>query len=229
MDMSGMSMSSSMAMATTTSMDMAGMVSSAPTASSTASMDMGGAMDMDMGMNSCKISMMWNWNTIDACFISESWQITSNGMFAGSCIGVILLVMVLELLRRLAREHDRMILAHHRRLVASTTNGNPANECACPTTVSTSKAASTATASALATGIKTRAFKPTLPQQMVRALLHCLQFAVAYFIMLLAMYYNGYLIICIFIGAYLGFFVFGWEKLGGDSEKSHDEATVCCG
>ncbi|THZ06626.1 Ctr-domain-containing protein [Aureobasidium pullulans] len=229
MDMSGMSMSSSMAMATTTSMDMAGMVSSAPTASSTASMDMSGAMDMDMGMGSCKISMMWNWNTIDACFISESWHITSNGMFAGSCIGVILLVMVLELLRRLAREHDRVILAHHRRLVASTTNENPANECACPTTVSTSKAASTATASALATGIKTRAFKPTLPQQMVRALLHCLQFAVAYFIMLLAMYYNGYLIICIFIGAYLGFFVFGWEKLGGDTDKSHDEATVCCG
>ncbi|THY27197.1 Ctr-domain-containing protein [Aureobasidium pullulans] len=207
----------SMAMATTTSMDMAGMVSSAPTASSTASMDMGGAMDMDMGMGSCKISMMWNWNTIDACFISESWHITSNGMFAGSCIGVILLVMVLELLRRLAREHDRMILAHHRRLVASTTNEDSANECACPTTVSTSKAASTATASALATGIKTRAFKPTLPQQMVRALLHCLQFAVAYFIMLLAMYYNGYIIICIFIGAYLGFFVFGWEKLGGDT------------
>ncbi|THV71122.1 Ctr-domain-containing protein [Aureobasidium pullulans] len=239
-----MSMSSSMAMATTTSMDMAGMVSSAPTASSTASMDMGGAMDMDLGMGSCKISELSTdgrtdvKNIVHFCslnsprrgrFISESWHITSNGMFAGSCIGVILLVMVLELLRRLAREHDRMILAHHRRLVASTTNKNSANECACPTTVSTSKAASTATASALATGIKTRAFKPTLPQQMVRALLHCLQFAVAYFVMLLAMYYNGYLIICIFIGAYLGFFVFGWEKLGGDSEKGHDEATVCCG
>jgi copper transporter 1 len=58
--------------------------------------------------------------------------------------------------------------------------------------------------------------KPTLPQQMVRALLHCLQSAVAYFIMLLAMYYNGYIIICIFIGAYLGFFIFGWEKIGAD-------------
>ncbi|THV98476.1 Ctr-domain-containing protein [Aureobasidium pullulans] len=243
-----MSMSSSMAMATTTSMDMAGMVSSAPTASSTAPMDMGGAMDMNMGMELCHAHAVEMHNvfnigpavrreflavtlSVEGCtsFISESWHITSNGMFAGSCIGVILLVMVLELLRRLAREHDRMILAHHRRLVASNTNENPANECACPTTVSTSKAASTATASALATGLKTRAFKPTLPQQMVRALLHCLQFAVAYFIMLLAMYYNGYLIICIFIGAYLGFFVFGWEQLGGDSEKSHDEATVCCG
>ena len=31
----------------------------------------------------------------------------------------------------------------------------------------------------------------------------------------LAMYYNGYIIICIFIGAYLGSFIFHWEPLGG--------------
>ena len=29
------------------------------------------------------------------------------------------------------------------------------------------------------------------------------------------MYYNGYIIICIFIGAYLGSFVFHWETIGG--------------
>jgi hypothetical protein len=27
------------------------------------------------------------------------------------------------------------------------------------------------------------------------------------------MYYNGYIIICIFVGAYLGFFIFGWESV----------------
>ena len=27
------------------------------------------------------------------------------------------------------------------------------------------------------------------------------------------MYYNGYFIICIFIGAYLGAFIFQWESL----------------
>jgi len=31
----------------------------------------------------------------------------------------------------------------------------------------------------------------------------------------LAMYYNGYIIICIFIGAYIGAFIFQWETLGG--------------
>jgi len=30
----------------------------------------------------------------------------------------------------------------------------------------------------------------------------------------LAMYYNGYIIICIFIGAYLGALVFQWETIG---------------
>lgn len=29
------------------------------------------------------------------------------------------------------------------------------------------------------------------------------------------MYYNGYIIICIFIGAFLGSFVFQWEMLRG--------------
>ena len=27
------------------------------------------------------------------------------------------------------------------------------------------------------------------------------------------MYYNGYILICIFIGAYIGSFVFQWERL----------------
>lgn len=30
----------------------------------------------------------------------------------------------------------------------------------------------------------------------------------------LAMYYNGYIMICIFLGAYLGGFIFQWETLG---------------
>lgn len=62
---------------------------------------------------------------------------------------------------------------------------------------------------------KTGPIRPTFFEQLVRAILHMLQFAVAYFIMLLAMYFNGYIIICIFIGAFLGAFFFSWEPLGG--------------
>ena len=55
----------------------------------------------------------------------------------------------------------------------------------------------------------------TIPQQALRALIHTAQFAVAYFVMLLAMYFNGYIIICIFLGAYIGSFIFSWDVLEG--------------
>lgn len=70
-------------------------------------------------------------------------------------------------------------------------------------------------------------------------------FAVAYFIMLLAMYFNGYIIICIFIGALLGKFLCDWESYkfpvggqtaGGQGTTStankggaQEELTYCCG
>ncbi|KAF8849986.1 hypothetical protein BDZ45DRAFT_680109 [Acephala macrosclerotiorum] len=43
-------------------------------------------------------------------FIARSWHITFYGMFAGSCIGVILLEMALEFLKRASREYDPAIL-----------------------------------------------------------------------------------------------------------------------
>ncbi|KAI6360461.1 hypothetical protein MCOR25_006747 [Pyricularia grisea] len=148
----------------------------------------------------CKISMLWNWHTIDACFISTDWRITSTATFAGSCIGVILLVVCLEALRRSVKEFDRLLARRH---AASPDAARP--------------------------------FRPSALQQGVRAALHTAQFAMAYFIMLLAMYYNGYFIICIFIGAYIGAMAFQWETFPGSGEvdggrtSAAKEATVCCG
>ena len=67
--------------------------------------------------------------------------------------------------------------------------------------------------------------RPTLLQQMVRAVLHMLQFGVAYFVMLLAMYYNGYFIICILLGALIGAFAFSWDLAMPGGEGSEG----CCG
>ncbi|PYH92468.1 Ctr-domain-containing protein [Aspergillus ellipticus CBS 707.79] len=164
--------------------------------------------------------MLWNWNTVDTCFISKAWHITSAGMFAGSCIGVICLVICLELLRRIAREYDAFIV-HRARLhadvltvetvsntrVASSSNntdndndnGGESNSQTSPTTPAPNLTPTLFT------------HRPTILEQLVRAALYTVQFAVAYFVMLLAMYYNGYIIICIFVGAFIGAFVFSWE------------------
>lgn len=153
--------------------------------------------------------MLWNWNTIDACFISSDWHIRSNGAFAGTCIGVVLMGITLEALRRGAREYDAWIVRAFRAKLA---NGD--------------------------TVPNTAIFRPSLTQQAVRAVLHALTFGVAYMLMLIAMYYNGYVILCIFLGAGVGKFLCDWmavkvvvgpvgeAKLDG---RTIDEPTVCCG
>lgn len=190
-------------------------------------------------------------------FIASSWRITSHAMFAGSCIGVIILVICLEFLRRLSKEYDRYILRCFRQdlimreglssslssssssynlaqqgkvVIASRATmmneTNSSNTC-CSNTDGTDHqdqqqqqqhkpngANLTTTAiSPPPTTASTTYFRPSLTQQSIRALLHMVTFAVAYFVMLLAMYYNGYFIICIFIGAYIGAFVFTWESI----------------
>lgn len=67
---------------------------------------------------------------------------------------------------------------------------------------------------------------PTAGQQAVRALIYMVQFGMAYFVMLLAMYYNGYVIICILVGAFLGHFLFGGDNLIVTGRQ--ETGTSCC-
>ncbi|KAF2687668.1 Ctr-domain-containing protein [Lentithecium fluviatile CBS 122367] len=204
--------------ATTTS----GMAMGTSTASGSMASSTGMSHSMSMG-GDCKISMLWNWYTVDSCFIARSWHITSKGMFAGSCIGVILLVVLLEFLRRAGKEYDRFIIAQYTRSLAPIPASSASSDHGKNPTSSTSAACAPAA---------TSTFRPNILQQAIRALLHMCQFAVAYFVMLLAMYYNGYFIICIFIGAYIGYFIFGWESFNvgkGGKDRMEENVTVCCG
>jgi copper transporter 1 len=127
-------------------------------------------------------------------------------MFAGSCIGVILLVMSLELLRHAGREYDRYLLRKATRYYNSQTKSS---ECSI---VQAGVSEPRNSLPCLAAELGTHNPRVTLLDQIVRAGLRMLQFGVAYFIMLLAMSYNGYIISCITIGAFLGPFVFDWES-----------------
>ncbi|KAM7192752.1 putative high affinity copper protein [Rhypophila sp. PSN 637] len=174
----------------------------------------------------CKISMLWNWYTIDACFLSSDWQIKSQGAFAASCIGVVLLVILLEVSRRLGKEFDTYINREFEARVAALT-----------------VAASTSSIE----GPQTVTLRASPLHQLVRAVLHAVTFGLAYIVMLLAMYYNGYIIICILIGAGLGKFLCDWLSMtlvitetgkGCSSTKAVvadgkvigiEEPSVCCG
>ncbi|CAH0016715.1 unnamed protein product [Clonostachys rhizophaga] len=181
-------------------------------------------MDNSSSMSSssdCKLSMLWNWYTVDACFLSSTWQIESNAMFAASCIGVVLLVIMLELLRRLGKDYDNLILRHFQRHIAAQTS-SPSNACcsASPTP-----------------GHMIVTFRASPLQQLIRAVIHGVTFGVAYIVMLLAMYFNGYIIISIITGATLGKFLCDWmvHKVAVDGKIQGErpaagiqETTVCC-
>lgn len=153
-----------------------------------------------MGSASCKISMLWNWYTIDACFLSSSWHVTTKGTFAVSCIGVMLMVVCLEALRRLSVELDKSLsrqLVQRYRLLQDPRKDSSANDAATLESISSPREI---------------LLRITPLQQLVRAVLHAVTFGLAYLIMLLAMYFNGYIIISIILGAGIGKFFCDWKS-----------------
>ncbi|EDU44637.1 high affinity copper transporter [Pyrenophora tritici-repentis] len=175
------------------------------------------AHSMNMG-NGCKISMLWNWNVLDTCFMSSSWHIHSTTTFGISCVGIVLLAILIEFLRHAGKEYDGFIVAQHKK------NSDGAGETMVHASSDRTKNSRMTTTAEV--------YRPSLVQQAIRTLLHTCQFAVAYIVMLLAMYYNGYFILCIFLGVYIGNFIFGWEsfKVGNNGEdRMQENVTVCCG
>jgi Ctr copper transporter family len=56
------------------------------------------------------VEMLWNWYTIDSCFLARGWHVRSEAVFAGTCIGVFALVLLLESSRRAVKEYDRILV-----------------------------------------------------------------------------------------------------------------------
>ena len=161
------------------------------------------SMDMDMGP-ACKINMLWNWYTVDSCFITTDWHVRSNGIFALSVIALFFLVALIEGVRRLSREYDRRLVLHAR---YAWKNG----------TLPTVKGS---------TDDSVFEFKPTWSQQFVRAVLFTIQFGAAYIIMLIAMYYNGFMIFAIILGGGFGYFIFGKDTVAVSGPG--EQGGSCC-
>jgi copper transporter 1 len=72
--------------------------------------------------------MLWNWYSVDTCFLSSSWHNTTKGMFAGSVIGVFILVILIEAVRRGGREYDRYLSKNALGRVSSSNSGVDGND-----------------------------------------------------------------------------------------------------
>ncbi|EEB09072.1 copper transporter complex subunit Ctr4 [Schizosaccharomyces japonicus yFS275] len=207
MNMAMPTSSSSMSTMTSMSMNMGmSMTSSAMTAASTAMSSMSGMGSTSTSTSSkpsCVISMTWNWDTINTCFISKQWQNTSHGKFAGSIIGIFFLMIAIEVARRAQREYDRYCL---RRFYGNVDGSGNAKVNGSHNSMHGQQ--------------QQQQQQPSRPSaltrmtiQFVRSLFFIVQYVAAYFAMLLAMYFNGYVILFIFLGTFIGYMVFGADTL----------------
>ncbi|PVF96560.1 Ctr copper transporter [Serendipita vermifera] len=144
--------------------------------------------------------MLWNWYTVDACFISSDWHVRSKVAFAFTVICIFILVALVEGVRRFGREYDRRLV----RLAKA----------------SFTKMDDSSSSSVVA-------FVPTWSQQSIRAAIFGVQFGAAYILMLLAMYYNGFVIFAIILGGTFGHFVFGRDTVAHDLSNENKGASCC--
>ncbi|ABN68367.2 Copper Transporter integral membrane protein that functions in high affinity copper transport [Scheffersomyces stipitis CBS 6054] len=159
------------------------------------------------GGSGCKISMLWNWYTIDSCFIARSWHVKSKGGFAGSCIGVFFLVVAAQWLHRFCRELDKSFVRKHLANKLASENFSSEDE------LERSKIGESAFCFL-------RCFTPVgygditadFFEHAVRTFLYTVEWGLSYIIMLLFMYYNGYIIISCILGALVGKFIFSYKE-----------------
>lgn len=176
--------------------------------------------------NSCKISMLWNWNTVDSCFIARLWHVRSKGAFAGSCIGVFLLVVASQWLHRFAREYDVALIKKY--------SGRSGMEKLDSELLYSDEApnvgAYTLSHRWMLKPLNESGVKPNVVEHLVRTSLFTVEWGVSYIIMLLFMYYNGYIIISCILGAFFGRFLFTYsEPLNGAClSDSQDMDRKCC-
>ncbi|RGB23645.1 Ctr copper transporter family-domain-containing protein [Rhizophagus diaphanus] len=155
----------------------------------------GGGHDSD----ACNTQMLFNWDTEKLCIIFSWWRVNSIGFLILSCFIIILLAASFEFLRFILRKYDTKIQDSYSQLQ----EGRDANS------------------EEVAT--QSNANRITYVQQIVRTLIHTSQVFLSFFLMLVFMTYNGFLMISVIIGAAIGYFVFSSSVIdfGGKSITCH--------
>ncbi|EPX73968.1 copper transporter complex subunit Ctr5 [Schizosaccharomyces octosporus yFS286] len=156
---------------------------------------------MDMGQSSshsCKMSMLWNWYTVDSCFLSKSWHAYTANKFAGSIVGIFFFAIAIEACRRLQRIFDGYI--------AQQSNGKTLQ-------------------GPLRLFFPGSTPHVNVLQQLARAFLQTCYYGAATILMLIVMSFNGYVVLFTFLGAWIGYLSFSWDD---SSFGDHSAGIGCC-
>ncbi|KAJ8515595.1 hypothetical protein ONZ45_g6997 [Pleurotus djamor] len=166
-----------------------------------------GGHDMPMGPK-CSMNMLWNTQIVDTCIVFPSWHIGSNASFVLSFFIIVLLGVFYEYLRAFQHNVDVRIAASldkkgkgKRILLGGSRSGSGSGR---STPEESGEEVGLLTLKPVAAGVPV---PPTL--RVLRAALYGATVFLSFFLMLVFMTYNAYLILAVVAGAGIGHFIFG--------------------
>ncbi|KAF8520359.1 copper transporter [Hysterangium stoloniferum] len=154
--------------------------------------------DSHIEMAKCSMNMLWNTQIADTCIVFRGWHITSNVSFFLSCLAIVGLGVAYEYLRVFQRRVDVKIA----RSLRAGSNGGGAVSVPPPDEQD----------SLLTTRVKSRnVVAVPCAARLYRAFLYGAAVFLSFFLMLVFMTYNAYLILSVVIGAALGHYIFAGQ------------------
>ncbi|KAF7508339.1 hypothetical protein GJ744_009330 [Endocarpon pusillum] len=149
--------------------------------------------DMDMG-GQCNMNMLFTWSHKNLCIVFRQWRVTGPLSLILSLLAIALLTAGYELVRQISRNYEQKHDARMKAYMDRTPNGQDdgAHESSLPLLVGKDSK-------------KTAQRNGTL----VKAGLYAVQVFYSFFIMLLFMTYNGWIMLAVAVGAFSGYLAFG--------------------
>ncbi|KAJ3901683.1 Ctr copper transporter family-domain-containing protein [Lentinula edodes] len=175
----------------------------------------------DMPMPMCSMNMLWNTQIVDTCIVFRSWHISTNTAFVISCLAIVALGVLYEYLRVFQKLIDTRIalsLVKDKRSRSRSSSGRNSPEIP----LEEEGLLSGRVFKAKVTGVPV-----PLPSRIFRAVLYGISVFLSFFLMLVFMTYNAYLILSVVLGAALGHFIFG-DSVDPDSILSTDGKGMAC-
>ncbi|KAL5391165.1 hypothetical protein PMIN02_006686 [Paraphaeosphaeria minitans] len=160
--------------------------------------------------------MLFTWDTTDLCIVFKSWHVSGTGTLLLSLLAIALLTAGYEAVREASRRYD----AHAQRISEGRISGDDLSHAASPAAHASTSIASTEASSLLWPGRHGRASASASASERqtktLKALFYAVQVFYSFFIMLLFMTYNGWVMLSVAVGAFAGYLLFS----GGPSAKT---------
>lgn len=193
--------------------------------------------------------MLWNWYDKGLCMLSSSWDTSTKSKFGGSCVGLFAILLFMAWWKRLMFEYKNALSSQRSKEVRKKIKDG--KEFAI--TRKAHKYASLPPAksqwedfkrplldtlkfdwfwaldadNAVNVGSKQVTVYPTIFDHILYCAADAIEWSLHHVVMLLFMYFNGYIVISCWIGAVVGYFLFNYKPSKRVQAVSGQPATCC--